>query len=529
MSPTSTPEHNAGLEPITAARPAGGNPRESDSYSALQAQIDRLTDIHTDSGVDWSTVASLAVKVLRQEGKDLSVAAWLTMAWFHLRGLQGLADGVHVLKDLVQTYWESMSPPASRLRGRRNQMQWLLDQLTEALQGEFEPMPGPAHAELMADWKELDAAWQTHDDDSPAFYALRRTLEALPVELSSPSETEMASTPATTPHQAVDAAPAANPPPSIRSASEPPPGPGPIDVPAPDADPEAEIDTALAGLRPLVDWCLEAHPELPLLFRLNRICAWASLNAPPPANGNETHVPPPPDQMVASLELMEKGDDAAAVVQFIETRLVDQHFWLDLNRICHSALTRTGARDAAAAVAFETAQLVQRLPGLRALTFNDGRPFADAATQVWLNSLAAGAQSAQDNSGSDALDALKEKADSDAASGKLDAALNVLQTAASQANSARNAFRLRLAQCDLLYRFDATADLRPLLAPLIHELDTYQLLRWEPELARRTLELAATIEQRYSADPEHPSTPMLARLASLDCHAAWRLIQLPAR
>lgn len=529
MSPTGTLERNAGLEPITAELPGGGNPRESDSFSALQAQIDRLTDIHTNRGVDWNTVASLAVKVLRQEGKDLSVAAWLTMAWFHLRGLQGLADGAHVLKDLVQTYWESMSPPASRLRGRRNQMQWLLDQLTEALQGEFEPMPGPAHAGLMADWEELDIAWQTHDDDSPAFYALRRTLEALPVEPTSSNEAEMVNTPATTPHQAIAAAPAASPlPPPARPAGEPPPGFGPIDVPAPDADPETEIDTALAGLRPLIDWCLEGHPKLPLLFRLNRICAWASLTAPPPASGNETHVPPPPDQMVTSLELLAKGDDAAAVVQFIETRLVDQHFWLDLNRICHSALTSTGASDAAATVAFETTQLVQRLPGLSALTFNDGRPFADAATQVWLNSLA-GAQPAQDNSGSDTLDALKEKADSDAASGKLDAALNVLQSAASQANSARNAFRLRLAQCDLLYRFDAAADLRPLLAPLIHELDTYQLLRWEPELARRTLELAAAIEQRYGADPEHPPTPMLARLASLDCHAAWRLIQPPAR
>src|SRR3546814_15661129 len=62
--------------------------------------------------------------------------------------------------DLIETYWEDMSPPAKRLRGRRNQMQWLLDQLTEALDEQsLMQMPAikPAlHAAMLEDWNALD-------------------------------------------------------------------------------------------------------------------------------------------------------------------------------------------------------------------------------------------------------------------------------------------------------------------------------------------------------------------------------------
>src|SRR3546814_19508265 len=76
-----------------------------------------------------------------------------------------------------------MSPPAKRLRGRRNQMQWLLDQLTEALDEQsLMQMPAikPAlHAALLEDWNALDAAWQQSDDDAPAFYGLAAILRRL--------------------------------------------------------------------------------------------------------------------------------------------------------------------------------------------------------------------------------------------------------------------------------------------------------------------------------------------------------------
>src|SRR3546814_19907035 len=90
-----------------------------------------------------------------------------------------------------------MSPPAKRLRGRRNQMQWLLDQLTEALDEQsLMQMPAikPAlHAAMLEDWNALDAAWQQRDDEAPAFYGLAAILRRLSIEQAGGDEVGSAS------------------------------------------------------------------------------------------------------------------------------------------------------------------------------------------------------------------------------------------------------------------------------------------------------------------------------------------------
>jgi type VI secretion system protein VasJ len=513
-------DSDLGRQPISEASPAGEDPRDNDAYAAAQAQIDRLTDIHAQGAVDWGVVAASAQQILGREGKDLTAAAWLVLAGLHLQGTAGLAGGVHILNDLVQTYWDTMFPPPARLRGRRNQIQWLLDQLNERLQGEFDAVPQETQAALLADWDALDEFWQSKDTDPPAIFGLRRLLAALPVQSAEEPEPAAQAASEETPAQAgaTSAAPAAS---AAQAAPRPLPG---IAAPASGADPADAIDAALTGMQPLIDWCLEQNPALPLLFRLNRICAWASISAAPPATGIATLLPAPPDQLLTGLAQVMQGTEPQAIVHFVEARLIGQRYWLDLNRICHAALTRMGASDAATVVAFETGRFLARLPQLATLTFNDGRPFADAETRAWLDSLAA-SSSAGAQGGADSIDTLAGTANAAAASGQLDAALASLQAAAGQTASARDAFRLKLAQCSLLYSYDSSGAVRTLLAPLIQELDVYRLPLWEPGLARQALELAAAVEQRYGTDPGETSAPMLARLAGLDCHAAWRLSQ----
>src|SRR5690606_7662134 len=136
----------------------------------------------------------LSAQILREEGKDLAAGTWLAMALYRQRGLSGLADGIHVLRDLVENWWEDMSPPAARLRGRRNQMQWLLDQLSgefnEQAILEMPAIPQAQHVDMLADWEALDTAWQAHDDEAPAFYGLAAILRRLPVEAEPVPERE---------------------------------------------------------------------------------------------------------------------------------------------------------------------------------------------------------------------------------------------------------------------------------------------------------------------------------------------------
>lgn len=506
-------DRNVGASPIRADQPAGENPRDGEAYTAMRSQIDLLTDIHASTvAVDWKAIIGLGAQVLGQEGKDLAAGAWLTVALFHTHALVGLAEGIHVLRDLVATYWDEMSPSAARLRGRRNQIQWMLDHLSEGLQdpsAEFTPMQPEVHSELLADWEALDAAWQAHDDEAPAFYGLRATLASLPVERPAEPKPDTSTS---------GAAPAAG---TATMAA--------VAVPMAGSDPETVAENALAGLRPLIDWYLQEDTTLPLLYRLNRICAWSTLEHAPPAQNGATRLPAPPDQVIVGFEKIAQGGDPQAVIHFAESRLIGLRYWLDLNRASHAALSRLGATDAATTVAFETGRLLLRLPELAQMRFSDGRPFADPDTQAWLEALDSDGPHASGGSGTaDAVTELTKAADADAVAGKLNDALDNLQAAARHAGSQRDNFRLRLAQCALLQRFDARADMRPLLATLIKELDAHRLATWEPDLARQALKLAAAVELRYGASDAGSNESMLARLASLDLRAAWQLSQSTA-
>jgi type VI secretion system protein VasJ len=534
----STPsfDRDVGNRPIRADHPAGESPRDGDAFTALKAQIDLLTDIHASAVVDWNTVVSLSVQILGHEGKDLAAGTWLVAGLLETARLPGLADGIHVLRELVETYWEDMSPPAARMRGRRNQMQWLLDHLSDRLQANrdsYPALPAATHAAMLEDWEALDSAWQGHDDEAPAFYGLRSTLRALPVE--APPAAAVAATQgdaAATASAAPDANAAPGIPPAASGAmvaAPPRPAVAVAVAPAAGADPEAAADAALAGLRPLIDWYLQTQPTLPLLFRLNRVCAWATLESLPPVQGGTTLLMPPPLQIAGGFQQIVQTGEPQAVVQFAESHLIAHRYWLDLNRASHAALTRMGATDAAATVAFETGRLAARLPGMAELKFSDGQPFADAETRAWLESLAGSGSGPVGNAREgDDLAALSSAAEADAVAGKLDEALERLQQASRRAEGLRARFRLRLAQCALLHRFDGRADIRPLLAPLIEELDAHRLPLWEPELARQTLALAAAVELRYGADDAGSSNTLLARLASVDCRAAWQLSQSTA-
>lgn len=534
-------DRDLGSRPISADLPAGASPRDGDAYAALKAQIDALTDIHASTPVDWAAVVRLAAQILQQEGKDLAAGVWLTAGLLETRQTAGLADGIHILRELVCTYWEGMSPPAARLRGRRNQMQWLLDHLSDRLQDNRDGLPAlPAatHAALLEDWEALDAAWQEHDPEAPAFYGLRSTLRNLPVDApvaeaaapvpaASGADAASAGGPAATQtaggaaaNAGAASAGAANPAAAATAVMAPRPAAVAI-APTAGEDPADAAEAALAGLRPLIEWYLQTQPALPLLFRMNRFCAWATLEALPPHQAGASLLMPPPLQVTGSFQQIALTGEPEAVIRFAESHLIAHRYWLDLNRASHAALTRLGAADAAAAVAAETASLLARLDGLAALKFSDGQPFADAETRAWLDSLAGSATAGATQA--DEIVALCATAEADAVAGKLDDAMDRLQQAARATESQRARFRLRLAQCALLHRFDGRADIRPLLASLIEELDAHRLPLWEPDLARQALALAAAVELRYGAEDAGPANPLLARLASVDCRAAWQL------
>lgn len=435
-----------GSAPVSAAQPAGANPRDGENFGLLQAEIDKLTNLNTGS-IDWHRVADLASGILANEGKDVSAAVWLTSAWLHTDGVAGLTDGVQVLRGLHEQYWDEMSPPPARLRARRNQMGWLLDDIEKVLADldTLAPITADQHTALLANWDALDAIWQARDTDAPALYRVRRLLAGVPQESTAPapaSETPASPVATSAPERAAPVTAAALPTITLTAP--------PSDLGSTSAL-EDSVERVLDALQPLLTAGVEQWPGLPWLYSLTRVRAWGTLDRLPPAQGDATFVPAPNAQERDALARVLAAGDAATIVAHAESRLPLHRFWLDLNRASHAALQRLPDAGAAAAiVATDTARLLARFPDLATLRFNDGQPFADDDTRAWLARLnpagdarattfAAPAGSAFDGAVRTPTDALAlataiaaASAQTEAAGALLAGALERLQTTARQ-------------------------------------------------------------------------------------------------
>jgi type VI secretion system protein ImpA len=59
---------------------------------------------------DWRTVEREAIRVLAGKSKDLWIAAWLVEALVRNKGFPGVRDGLRLVRELVERYWDQLYP-----------------------------------------------------------------------------------------------------------------------------------------------------------------------------------------------------------------------------------------------------------------------------------------------------------------------------------------------------------------------------------------------------------------------------------
>jgi type VI secretion system protein ImpA len=129
------------LSPISPDQPAGSDLR----YAPIAGQIReaRRSEEALSQGewkrdlkvADYLLVTTLAKKALRQNGKDLQVAAWLTEAMLAREGLSGLRQGLELLHGLLSSYWDTVYPliEDGEVDLRANPLNWVATQLQPTL------------------------------------------------------------------------------------------------------------------------------------------------------------------------------------------------------------------------------------------------------------------------------------------------------------------------------------------------------------------------------------------------------------
>jgi type VI secretion system protein VasJ len=390
-----------GTLPIPGADPAGRDVRLGEDFLQVQGEIDRLNSLSLleEGGIKWPVVARLSEKILREDSKDILVAAYLGVSLLETEGVASLGPVAGMLAGLINNFWDSLFPPLRRLRARVNAVDWWRERSASWLRKyDGEGLDEGSAREAEASLGALDKALQ--ERNLPRAKDLLKLLSVIPRKAASPPPA-----PGTAPEAGPQEA-AKGPPPEARAAPVPqaaaaPARPAPPSAPvgpAPPGGPDGagpeSLTGALSALRRGATGCLgflgESYAD-PRYWVISRLRLWIGVGSLPPAEGGRTRIPPPDKDILPGIrDLLRKGSYEAAL-RAAEDRVPESIFWLDPQRLAWSALKGLGHLGSANALRRSCQSFMGFLPGIASLGFEDGTPFASPETAAWLSDEGGGA------------------------------------------------------------------------------------------------------------------------------------------
>jgi type VI secretion system protein VasJ len=442
--------NDIGLSDLVAAFEAGGasgkDPAYEDVFLQLKEEVGRL------SGIDDVKIVRGAEHVLTRIGKDLRAAGYFAFGRLRQSGGGGLGDGIELVSALVEHYGDAIYP--RRAEARKVAVEWLssgrmLDELSN----------GPPLS--LADIDRADAAVRALLQATSSWPEQGRPrLEPLVTRLAAARSAHASPLPR-------NAAPAT----STVSA------------------PLVSLRDVLEQARGLASYFRDQEGGALAATRLLLGVRWNPLSETPPADGQgRTRLAAPRGEVrrqVERLAAQAKWPELAACVDgaFMEAA---NHLWLDLARyrdlaVGYAYADAPSLRDALRA---DLRLLLERLPELARLAFDDGTPFMDEATRAWVETEVASThahaevQRVADGHRQHAID---EEAAARLAAEGLPAACAWLRTA-SDHGDARERFLRRWCLARLFDRAGHSEAARHLLEALDGESKRFGLAEWEPAL-----------------------------------------------
>jgi type VI secretion system protein VasJ len=490
-----------GKTPIEEDNPVGRDMRYDPQFEVLQDEIEKLSSPTASGQVDWGKIVEGAAKILSESSKDLTVASYLAVGLVRMHKIEGLGQGLQILSDMLESYWDKLYPPKRRMRGRAGAITWWMERIEGELKGVgSQPLTSEQAERMRANLKRIDEILVAKMPDPPLLRPVQRILEALPVqsqeEVDAPSAAAEPSAESDRP--AEQAARQAVPEKSATRDSSPA-AADMTDAVASEQDARRAADAAFQRMRQVSLFLLQQNIKNPAAYRYRRMASWAKLEGLPPNSNGITQIPPPAPQAAEPLSALYDEGNWPALILNAEPRVSQFIFWFDLQFYVAEALKNLGAghRKALTAVIQETACLLKRLPGVEKLSFNDETPFAAAATRKWLQTL----QSVQDGPEDQAARTTAggpdnrfaqavQEARAMARKKQLVEAINLLQQEMLRSDSRRQKMRWRLAIAQVLLGVKKAALALPHLEQILSDIDAFNLEVWDPALALEGLTAA---------------------------------------
>jgi len=477
------------LHPISTDYPAGQDCRMGVDFTAIAAEVDKLTYARDVGAPDWEKIDSLSTKVLTLQAKDFLVAGWLAAAWLEKQGLVGISASLSLFNGLFDQFWEDAFPPLARIRGRRNAIVWWIERANLFLSnGTMPPITQELFDSLTQGVNALDKNLTDKDPDAPSLVDFIRAIKNLavtepPKVISDSTISDSTAVAANQSNAANVGSDAQNTSLTFNSLANSP--NNLLDVST--LNTLDDVELALSSVQPYINDVAQVLAKLdpynPLAVRLIRFAARSAILALPPTTAGATLIPEPPPSEIEMLQSVSGGTNPQATIEFCEARITQYPFWLDLDHQSAQAYGALGAPAVAMqeAIIDEVLSFLGRLPGIETLTFGGKKtPFADPTTQSWLTDCA---NQRIGGGGSDSLTLAKKAASQSLGAGKAEEAMGVLQTYINNTRIVRDQFRARIELLEMALGIKKEADLVSLMAPLIAECQVRKIIEWEPALA----------------------------------------------
>ncbi|AZF37245.1 Uncharacterized protein ImpA [Pseudomonas sp. R4-39-08] len=452
---------------------AGNDVRFSSEFETVEAEVAKTQSIHGASLPDWQQVCEFSERLLREQSKDLRLAVWLTWGLHQRDSFPGLLAGLGLLVYLCEHHWAAVYP--TKLRTRVAALAWLVTRLAALFSQNLSLVDRlPLFQALQAHLVRLDELLNERlGSDAPLLLPIRRQLtERLARATQDGAQSAGAAGVITQVKQALTQSLK----PELLINNE--------------KDAHKVLRALQEQARTLCAWWLRQNATDLRALRLGRTLAWLSLVNYPDANSEGVTAlrPLAPDKLKRYQDRLSQGHHAELLLE-LEVSLAGALFWFDGLRMLWECLEALHANLAMTELETSFALLLQRLPNLPELRFDDGTPFAGPATCEWITLHVvrhlhkAEPFNAVADGGSEPWEAALQTVMPSLRKDGLKAAVGVLKQGLHSTGSERARFHWRLALARLCMRAGKPDLGRIQLEQLDLELQRAGLDRWEPELA----------------------------------------------
>lgn len=393
-----------GIKPIDEKNLAGEDIKYDEDFELIQSEISKLISPSASNEIDWGRVSKLSYHILETKSKHLLVAVYLSYSLYKLRGIDGLNDGVLVLSDILENYWENLYPPKKRLKGRVNAIEWWIEKVSKDIENMDNLVVDESQKEsLLSNLKKIDDFLNEKLDDAPLFYTLLKLLE-MKLDVQKKEAISEASkeniSPSTTKTTVVENT-------SVK------------EIEGKNLDAQDDFKYLTERLGVLLGQMIEEKDYRAELFISNRAFAWLDIDSLPSSQKNITMIPAPDAQEIEMLSSLYEQKNYEALLFSAESRISSYLFWLDLHYYVAKSLEHLEQIESSNIVYQQMQYFIKKLPNIQKLSFSDSMPFASEATKKWLEvkeieSIQTKAQTKmlKDDIKIDSIDGLSEKMNS---------------------------------------------------------------------------------------------------------------------